>query len=48
MKRVEFDYSAGTTLAGMPNAGTLQNDGSISLIFAAPPNWHGRSASLDQ
>ena len=48
MKRVEFDYSANTTLAGMPTAGSLQNDGSISLIFAAPPNWHGRPASLDQ
>ncbi len=48
MKRVEFDYSTGTAVAGAPNAGTLQNDGCISLLFAAPPNWTGRPATLDQ
>ena len=47
IKRVEFDYSTGNT-ANRPNAGTLQNDGSISLVFAAPPNWTGRPASLNQ
>jgi hypothetical protein len=47
IKRVEFDYSA-TNTANTPVAGTLQNDGSISLVFAAPPNWTGRPASLDQ
>ena len=47
MKRVEFDYSASNPTY-TPAAGTLQNDGTISLVFAAPPNWSGRPASLDQ
>jgi len=47
IKRVEFDYSAANH-AYTANAGTLQNDGSISLIFAAPPNWSGRPSVLNQ
>jgi hypothetical protein len=42
IRRVEHDYSVAA------NAGTLQNDGTISLVFGAPPNWTGRPATLDQ
>jgi len=47
IERVEFDYSTSNT-NNVPAAGTVQNDGCISLIFSAPPNWGGRPATLNQ